>query len=68
MTPNDLAELAGTAACSLDAGAAAERAADFRALLAPRVRTLTREGSRAGFAWRCGPTRRSRTRSTRSSP
>lgn len=47
MTPTELHELAGTTACSLDAGAAARRAADFRALLAPRLRALTREGSRA---------------------
>ncbi len=39
--------LADIAACSLDAGAAGRRAADFRALLEPRVRRLTRDGATA---------------------
>lgn len=47
MTLMEITQLADTAACSLDAGSAARRAADFRALLSPRLRKLTREGSRA---------------------
>jgi DNA-binding transcriptional MerR regulator len=43
----ELTELTGTAGCSLDAGAAARRATDFRALLAPRVRRLERDGATA---------------------
>ncbi|MGD9570481.1 MAG: MerR family transcriptional regulator [Thermoleophilia bacterium] len=45
MTTSELARLAESPACSLDAGAAATRAAEFRALLAPRVRRLQRDGS-----------------------
>ncbi len=40
-------ELTSIAACSLDAGEAADRAEDFRALLGPRVRRLVRDGDRA---------------------
>jgi len=41
------AELTDIAACSLDAGAAAQRAADLRSLLGPRLRRLVREGDTA---------------------
>ncbi len=44
MTTTDLTSIA---ACSLDAGAAARRAADFRALLGPRLRRLRRDGASA---------------------
>jgi hypothetical protein len=47
MTSTGLTGLTGTAACSLLPGAAARRAADFRALLAPRVRRLERDGATA---------------------
>jgi DNA-binding transcriptional MerR regulator len=40
-------ELTDIAACSLEAGAAARRAADFRALLQPRLRRLLRDGPTA---------------------
>jgi DNA-binding transcriptional MerR regulator len=40
-------ELTNIAVCSLDAGAAAQRTADFRALLQPRVRRLVRDGDGA---------------------
>lgn len=40
-------ELPDIAACSLDAGAAARRAADFRALLGLRLRRLQRDGDTA---------------------
>jgi DNA-binding transcriptional MerR regulator len=40
-------ELTDIAACSLDAGAAAQRAADFRALLQPRLRRLVRDADTA---------------------
>ena len=40
-------ELTSIAACSLDSGAAARRAADFRGILAPRLRGLTRDGAAA---------------------
>lgn len=40
-------ELTSIAVCSLDAGAAAQRAADFRAVLAPNLRGLERSGASA---------------------
>ena len=40
-------ELTDIAACSLEAGDAARRAAEFRALLAPRLRRLIRDGATA---------------------
>lgn len=40
-------ELTSIAACSLDAGGAAARAADFRAILVPSVRRVERVGARA---------------------
>lgn len=40
-------ELASITACSLDAGAATQRAADFRALMAPNLRGLRRAGGSA---------------------
>jgi DNA-binding transcriptional MerR regulator len=49
MSTAELPRLTETAACSLDAGAAARRAADFRALLAPRVRRVVRDGARAAI-------------------
>ena len=42
-----VSELTDIAACSLDAGAAARRAADLRALLQPRLRRLARDGDTA---------------------
>jgi DNA-binding transcriptional MerR regulator len=44
MTTTDLTDIA---ACSLDAGDAARRAADFHALLQPRLRRLARDGATA---------------------
>lgn len=47
MTTTELTPLTESAACGLDAGEAAQRTADLRALLAPRVRRLLREGAGA---------------------
>ena len=44
MTTSELTDVAG---CSLDAGAAARRAADLRALLEPRLRRVVRDGETA---------------------
>lgn len=47
MAATELAQLADSAACSLDPGAAGQRAGAFRDLFAGRVQRLERDGSRA---------------------